>query len=970
MGSILEELKTEGLRVVYAGNTNGGEYKSACPFCLAATGKGGKDRLCIWPSQGRAWCRQCEKSVTLVALLATHAGIPEEDARRRLGIHALVPQNKVPGYKVVDRGRWRAKVDELVASRVKQLGQEECADQWEYLLSRGLSEETIARARLGGCFENRFYKREDFGLAPEVSPDTGKPRMICVPIGILIPYFDADGQCLKLQSRCDEERFGRYRVFPGSLRACMVLRPQGPLRAVVAVEAALDALLCKQEVSDGFAFVALGSTAYRPDATTDALFREAEHLLIATDSDDAGAEAHRRFIENYPTASRLIVPPEYGKDVGEAHLCGMDLHEWCEAGLELASETGHAASATHSAPARTGVKRPKAKPLQATSASKEGTVGIDAPGVNLDVPYVIVTCAKAARKAVKELRTAKLLAIDIETTPLPDFVDDSDAALDPWRARPRLLQAVGDGHVYLFDLDCMTIADLAGLFTGPWAAHNAVFDLKHLLQAELTPVTPYCTMLMDNAIYNRQLSLADACAEHLHIQLDKSQQTSYWGCTELSAEQLKYAARDVLAVRLLWERLKREVEDRKRGRLCQLMHDAQLAVALLELNGIGFDAQAHGKLLRTWTRNRSEALAALKTLAGPEINLNSAPQVAKFFEAHVPEARLKSWPRTKSGQLSTKGDDLKEYADLPAVAAYREYCLWNDRLKSFGETLVGQVNTVTERLHPHFRIAGALTGRMSASAPNVQGLPHDREFRALFVPQPGNLFVRADYNQMQLRIAALLSGDPRLLAAYEQGLDVHRLTAARVLGKKPKEITAPERNLAKAIGFGILFGMGAEGLRRYAMCDYGVTITLGEAKRIRDRFFETYTEVRRWQLEQVAEAEGTGCSTTPMGRVRNFTREDKDNFHTAAMNTPVQGAEGEVMLAALALLPEALDPFDALLVNCVHDEVLIECPEEHAEAVMSALKDCMERGMRRVFPKATFKGLVEVNHGSNWGDAK
>lgn len=970
MGTIIEELKATGLRIAYVGNTNGGEHKSACPFCRTATGKGGKDRLCIWPKQGRAWCRQCEQSVTLVTLLATQAGISEADARKRLGIHALVSANKVPKHKEVYRGQWQAKVEELVASRVKQLRQEACADQWEYLLSRGLSEESITHARLGGCFENRYYNREDFGLAPECNPDTGKPRKICVPIGILIPYFDAEGHCLKVQSRCDDERYGRYRLLPGSQQTCMVLRPQGPLRGVVAVEAALDALLCQQQVPDDFAFIALGSTTYRPDAATYALFREAKHLLIATDSDDAGAEAHRRFVERYPTASRLIVPPEYGKDIGEAYLRGMDVREWCEAGLELASETERAISTTHSIPKRPVFMHPKARPIGSASVPKEGTVDIDAPGVNLDVPYVVVTSNKAARRAVKELRTAKLVAIDIETAALPDFLDDPDAPLDPWRARPRLLQAVGDGEVYLFDLDRIPIANLAGLFTGPWVAHNAVFDLKHLLQAELSPVTPYCTMLMDNAIYNRQLSLADACAAHLHVHLDKTQQASDWGRKVLSVEQLTYAARDVLAVILLWKRLKREVEERERGPLCQLMHDAQFSVALLELNGIGFDAQAHGKLLRTWTRKRSEALTALEALADPDINLNSTPQVAKFFEEHAPKARLKSWPRTKSGQLSTRGDDLKKYADLPAVVAYREYCLWNDRLKSFGESLVAQVNTVTERLHPHFRIAGTLTGRMSASSPNVQGLPHDTEFRALFVPQPGNVFVRADYNQMQLRIAALLSGDPRLLAAYEQGLDVHRLTAARVLGKKPKEITPPERNLAKAIGFGILFGMGAEGLRRYALCDYGVSITLGEARRIRNRFFETYTEVRRWQLEQVAEAERTGCSTTPMGRVRNFTREDKGNFHTAAMNTPIQGAEGEVMLAALELLPEALDPFDGLLVNCVHDEVLIECPEEHVEAVMSTLKDCMERGMRRVFPKATLKGLVEVNHGSNWGDAK
>jgi DNA polymerase-1 len=581
-----------------------------------------------------------------------------------------------------------------------------------------------------------------------------------------------------------------------------------------------------------------------------------------------------------------------------------------------------------------------------------------------------VQSVKEARKAVKELRAHKLVAIDIETAPLPEFAGDPEAALDPWRARPRLLQAVSEGVVYVFDLDIVPLAKLAPLFTGRWVAHNAVFDLKHLIQAELFPKTPYCTMLMHNAVYNEHLSLAQLCAFHLESVLDKSEQTSDWSRTELSQEQVRYAARDALAVRTLWERLKKIVERRDRSAVCQLMHDAQLSVALLELNGLGFDAQAHGKLLSIWTRQRNKALAALRKLAGPDMNPNSTAQVAAFFESQATKAQLKVWPRTKSGQLSTAADNLGAFLELPAVAAYLEHAKWNDRLKNFGLKLVEQVNPVTQRLHPHFRIAGALTGRMSASAPNVQGLPNDGDFRSLFVPQPGHALVRADYNQMQLRIAALLSGDPKLLAAYEKGLDVHRLTAARVLGKKPAEVTGEERNLAKAIGFGILFGMGAEGLRRYAAVDYGVVVSLSEAKRIRDRFFETYPEVRRWQMTQVNEAQNTGCSVTPMGRVRNFTREAKREFHTAAMNTPIQGAEGEVMLAALALLPKALDPFDGLLVNCVHDEVLIECPEGNVDAVAAVLQECMEQGMLYVFPKATLTGLVEVAHGPSWGTAK
>lgn len=328
------------------------------------------------------------------------------------------------------------------------------------------------------------------------------------------------------------------------------------------------------------------------------------------------------------------------------------------------------------------------------------------------------------------------------------------------------------------------------------------------------------------------------------------------------------------------------------------------------------------------------------------------------------------WPRTKGGQLGTKADTLAAFQDNKAVKRLLEYRHWNDLLKMYGKKLTAQLNLETERLHPHFRIAGAVTGRMSASNPNVQGMPKDPEFRRLFVPQEGNVLVCADYNQMQLRIAAILSGDAKLLSAYEKGRDVHRLTAASVLSKKAKDVTDEERSLAKAIGFGILFGMGAKGLRTYALSNYGVSISEGEAQRVRKRFFETYPGVEEWQKTRVQEGEETGCVESPTGRFRNFTNEPKVNVYTASMNTPIQAGEAEVMLAALGCLEDMLGKYDAGIINCVHDEILIECPEKHVEGVKNALRKSMEKGMLDIFPKATLNGLVEVGSGHTWADAK
>jgi len=949
----IDILNASGLGAQYTGTTHGGEWHAPCPVCRLETGNGGKDRLCVWPKESRAWCRRCEQSFSLPELLAETAGIDVAEARNRLPGLKLRHQ-KVPSA-VQSWPAWQARVEKIVEARMALLEQFDGKYHLKYLVKRGLTLETIRRARLGCNVIMLSYPRDEFGLTPESHPETGKPRSVYLPQGILIPYLDLDERCVKLQVRCDDERYGRYRNLPGSRAASMVLMPEGEVSAVVLLESALDALLCQQEGPENFAFVALGSTNQMPDRTATVLLREVPHVLVATDSDEAGAKAWAKLEEWFPKASRLIVPPGFGKDIGEAYLAGLNVRDWCESGVELAAE---------------GKKRPpEAQPRRSVPAKPVPQAAEPvSPPCSDDMPFTLVESRDEVKRVLAELGKAELLYVDLETAALAEYADDPRAALDPHRARIRLLQVSAGERVYLFDLDRVPLSRFASLFQCPWIAHNAVFDLAHLLHAGLKPQTPYCTLLADNATCNRRLSLVELYETCLNETLDKSHQQSDWSIKPLSEAQLRYAARDVGALVALWARLK-GILTPSGERLAQLLYEAQHAVALMELNGIGFDTGAHARIVRRWEKKRAAALKALKALKGPE-NPNSTAQVAAYFEANATKAQLKSWPRTGGGQLSTATDELAMYADVPAVAAYLEYRRWNDHIKSHGEKLLEHLNPATGRFHPRFTIAAARTGRMSASSPNVQGLPREREFRALFVPRPGNVFVRADYNQMQLRIAALLSGDARLLGAYERGDDVHRLTAARVLGKKVEQVTDAERSLAKAIAFGILFGMGSDGLRRYALSSYGTVLSAAEAGRIRARFFENYPDLARWQKEQVAEAERSGCSVTPMHRVRRYTGPHARDFHTKAMNTPIQGGEAEVMLAALALLPEALQPLGAVPVNCVHDELLVECPKDKADAVESALRCCMEQGMLRVFPRATLNGLVESARGANWGDAK
>lgn len=215
---IIEALKSAGLKATYSSSTStsGGEWHSPCPFCREETGNGGRDRLVLWPEKGNFFCRHGHKGN--IAQVLAQAGMSLAAAQKQLGL----PETRLEARAATAGGRRVARAlagkgggDSPYAGEAVGIGGLPRA-QRDYLQARGLRPETIQAARIGGCMETRYYEREAFGLVPEADPDTGKPRRVCVPEGILIPYRNGDGTCVKVQSRCDDDRYGRYRVLPGS----------------------------------------------------------------------------------------------------------------------------------------------------------------------------------------------------------------------------------------------------------------------------------------------------------------------------------------------------------------------------------------------------------------------------------------------------------------------------------------------------------------------------------------------------------------------------------------------------------------------------------------------------------------------------------------------------------------------------------------------------------------------------------
>jgi DNA polymerase-1 len=248
---------------------------------------------------------------------------------------------------------------------------------------------------------------------------------------------------------------------------------------------------------------------------------------------------------------------------------------------------------------------------------------------------------------------------------------------------------------------------------------------------------------------------------------------------------------------------------------------------------------------------------------------------------------------------------------------------------------------------------------MACSTPNLQNLPHDQRYRRCFVAPPGRVLVKADYSQIELRIAAKVAGDSALLHAYRRGEDLHTLTARNVLGIA--DVSKEHRKLAKALNFGLLYGMGTKGFRVYAKAQYGLDLTDEDAARYRGAFFTSYPGLAAWH-RRIGQ---TGKSSIETRTLAGRRRLNVGRF-SEKLNTPVQGTGADGLKLALALLWERrAECPGAFPVLAVHDEIVVECNADHAENTARWLKQAMVDGMTDLLAPVPVD--VEVKVGRTWG---
>jgi DNA polymerase-1 len=439
-------------------------------------------------------------------------------------------------------------------------------------------------------------------------------------------------------------------------------------------------------------------------------------------------------------------------------------------------------------------------------------------------------------------------------------------------------------------------------------------------------------------------------------------------------EVCEYACEDAEAVLRLVPYLRGEMEQCGATRLFEEVEMPLVEVLRrMEAEGVRVDrAQLDALKLRFQTR-ASELEAQVQELAGEAFNLNSPKQLATIlFEKLMlhEKAGLKKPPRTNTG-WRTDAATLELYAGQPIVDALLEYRSLTKLIGTYVDALQDWIHPDTGRIHTSFNQAVAATGRLSSSDPNLQNIPartpEGREIRRAFVPrEDGWLMVSADYSQVELRLVAHLSGDPALLGAFRDGADVHARTAALVFKVPPEQVDAALRARAKAVNFGILYGMGPARLAR------GTGISFAEAKAFIDNYFEALPGVRRWLDKTLADARATGEVRTLLGRRRPMPEllsadcRVRSQAENAAVNTPVQGSAADLMKVAMLRVQKRLDAsgLRARLLLQVHDELVFECPAAEVPALTDLARAEMEGAMELSVPLK-----VDVGSGPDWESA-
>ncbi len=601
------------------------------------------------------------------------------------------------------------------------------------------------------------------------------------------------------------------------------------------------------------------------------------------------------------------------------------------------------------------------------------------------VAHVIVDTPELLASLRQRLESAERISFDTETT-----------STDQMQARLVGISLAVDeqtgyyipvGHQPTFDSRQLPLQDVLDALRPaltdpriPKVGHNLKYDFVVLARCGLRPAPlSFDTMIAEWLVNptSRNLGLKnlawvrlDYKMTHIEELIGKGKNQKEMDAVPI-AQAAPYAAADAAVTLRLIPQLQAELEAAHATRLFSELEMPLISVlADMEMAGIGLDRPYLAQMSRELQERMSDLEGQVYQAVGEPFNLNSTQQLSHALFDRLKLPAPGGTKRTASGFYSTSADVLESLSGkhpvVDWVLEYRELA----KLKStYVDALPAQVNPQTQRLHTSYNQAGSVTGRIASSEPNLQNIPIrselGREVRKAFVASPGNYLLSVDYSQVELRIVAHMAEDQAMLAAFQARQDIHAATAAAVYSLPLAQISKDQRRHAKAINFGLIYGMSAFGLTRTS------DLTLAESEDFVEAYFRQFPGVKRYLDQMRRTAAEQGYVETLLGRRRYFpglktegnanvrNREERE-----AINAPIQGSAADIMKIAMLRLPPALAQagLQARVLLQVHDELVLECPQEQLQATARQVQQVMEGAYALKAPLQT-----EARYGLNWG---
>jgi DNA polymerase-1 len=606
----------------------------------------------------------------------------------------------------------------------------------------------------------------------------------------------------------------------------------------------------------------------------------------------------------------------------------------------------------------------------------------EAPQYKIQV-HLVDTPEKLAGM-VKALNASGMIAFDTETT-----------STDPIRAQlVGISAAIKAGEGYYIPVGHNTptkqlsLPEVMRALQGPMtnqnirkAGHNLkydwiVMDQHGLKVSPLTFDTMIAQWLCDPA--SHIVGLKEMAEYFLNIKMTHIEELIGKGRNQISMADVPpetvapYAAADAEVTLRLMDVMEKRLKEREVEKLFAEMEMPLITIlAVMEETGIALDPQMLKKMSGELSLRMGEIEGLIYSAVGQNFNINSTQQLSKILFERLRLEPPDRGKRTASGHYSTAADVLEalrgKHDVVDWVLEYREFA----KLKStYLDSLPEQVNPKTNRVHTSYSQIGSVTGRLASLNPNLQNIPTrtelGRKVRQGFIAAPGQVLLSVDYSQIELRIVAHMAGDQAMLEAFRAGQDIHAATAAAIYGVTLAQVTKDQRRHAKAINFGLIYGMSAFGLSR------STDLTLAEAENFVKAYFARFPRVKEYLDGIRRQAASQGYVSTLLGRRRYFPnlagqmntnlrqREERE-----AINAPIQGTAADIVKLAMLQLPGAFKQagLRGRMLLQVHDELVMECPREELEASARVARQVMEEAFSLSIPLST-----EARWGTNWGE--